>query len=189
MGVGAEQQMPDFVRGGKPEHGRCIRAGLRRQPMHAVHVDRRKLSFADRGVDERVAQLQLPVSRRDSGQADEAHRQLRAAKRRVTRFGIHHGFINSAEKPRHVDAGGGQDPGRRTQSNRLIRRRHDSVVVHAHLDARPRHFTLLRAGGRRRQSERQRHRDRVSHLATVRRARKCLNGLEVTRGETLVTSW
>ena len=184
--------MPDFVRGGKPEHRRCIRAGLCRQPMHAVHVDCCKLSFADRRIDERVAQLKLPAGRRDSGQADEPHRELRAAKRRVTRFWIHPGFINSAEQPGHVDAGGGQDPGRRTQSNRLIRRRHDSVVVHAHLDARPRNDDFLSnirsvirgrsrdTGGRRRQSERQCHSDCVSHLVTVRRARKCLNALEVT---------
>jgi len=48
--------------------------------------------------------------------------------------------------PGRVDAGGGQDPGRRTQSNRLIRRRHRPGVVHAHLDILRKRRSVLPGG-------------------------------------------
>ena len=50
------------------------------------------------------------------------------------------GRVVAAWQPGDIDAGGGQDPGRRTQSNRLFRRRHHPGVVHAHLHARTRHI-------------------------------------------------
>ena len=51
MRVGPEQKVPDFVRDGKPEHDRRIRAGLGCQPVHVVHVDGRQLSLADSRID------------------------------------------------------------------------------------------------------------------------------------------
>ena len=55
MRVGPEQKVPDFVRDGKPEHDRRIRAGLGGQPVHAVHVDSRQLSLADSRIHKRVS--------------------------------------------------------------------------------------------------------------------------------------
>ena len=54
--------------------------------------------------------------------------------------------VVAALEPGDVDAGGGQDPGRRTQSNRLIRRRHHPGVVHAHLNLLSRRRSVLPGG-------------------------------------------
>ena len=188
-----------------------IGAGLRREPVHAVDVHRRERPRGDPGIDKGITELKLSTSRRDTWQADQAKGQLRESQRAFAHLRIGWGGTLSAHQPCHVDAGGGQDPGRRTQSNRLIRRRHHPMVVHAHPDARPAfalelrrgdptHLGLLRnlrsvirrvksdTGVRGHESQHQCSRDCVSHHATVRSAGECLNALEVTRGETLVTS-
>ena len=141
--------MPDFVRDGESEEYRRVRAGLCRQPMHAIDVNGRELPFAGGCIHERVSELKPATRGGRPGQADQSNRQFRPdnrrfarprtalpAEARARRRGLRR--IVSAVQPHHVDTGGGQDPGRRTQSNRLIRRRHRPGVVHAHRDARPR---------------------------------------------------
>ena len=207
----SEKKMTYFMRDRESGYHRGIGAGLRREPVHAVDVHRRELPLGDPGIDKGITELKLSTSRRDTRQADQAKGQLRGFQRDFAHLRIGWGCTLSAHQPCHVDAGGGQDPGRRTQSNRLIRRRHHPTVVHAHLDARPAcalaprrgkptHLSLLRnlrtvfrrsksdTGVRADESKHQCSRDCVSHHATVRPAGECLNALEVTRGETLVTS-
>ena len=201
--------MTYFMRDRESAYHRRIGAGLRREPVHTVDVHRRELPLGDPGIDKGITELKLSTSRRDTRQADQAKGQLRGSQRDFAHPRIGCRCILSAQQPCHVDAGGGQDPGRRTQSNRLIRRRHHPMVVHAHLEARPAfalrrgkptRLSLLRnlravirrsksdTGVRGHESKHQCSRDCVSHHATVRPAGECLNALEVTRGETLVTS-
>jgi len=196
--VGPEQQVPHFVRHREAEQHRRVGASLRGQPLHAIDEHRRQPALVNRRVHQGVPELQLTARRRRSRQAHEPNGQLRGPGRRVARGRMRRGRVVAAPQPRDIDAGGGQDPGRRTQSNRLIRRRHHPGVVHAHLQARVRDDRfpgrLWRAVGGRLNGTRGRHRQSerhsrycVSHAATVRRGGKCLNALEVTRGETLVT--
>jgi len=122
--------MTNFVRHGKAEHRRAVGACLCRQPFDTVHEDRRQLSLAGARVYQGVSELKLPRSRRRARKPDKSNGEFRRLERRATgRRGVH-----TAVHPGDVDAGGGQDPGRCTQSNRLIRRRHHPGVVHAHLD-------------------------------------------------------
>jgi len=145
--------MTYLMRGRESGDYRRIGAGLRREPVHAVDVHCRELPLGDPRIDKGITELKLSTGRRDTRQADQAKGQLRGSQRALAHLRIGWGCILSAHQPGHVDAGGGHDPGRRTQSNRLIRRRHHPTVVHAHLDARsafalrrgkPTHLSLLR---------------------------------------------
>jgi len=169
---------------------------LRDHPLDAIDVDGRKRAAPGRHVEQRVAERQLSPSRRRSPKTDQAHGELVAGQPRRAGFRVRRSIAVPTYQPGNVDAGSGQDPGRCTQSNRLFRRRHDGGVVHAHLDARtPKSKAAIRVRRRWRNqigrrhgvdgdAEKPRHhecsRNRVSHHATVRPARKCLNAAEVT---------
>ena len=129
--------MADLVRGREAEHHRGVGVRLRGYPVHAIDVHRRQAARADTRVHERVPELQL-AARRRARQTHEADRELRGPGRRLARDRMGPGRVVAACQPGDVDAGGGQDPGRCTQSNRLFRRRHHPGVVHAHLEARGR---------------------------------------------------
>ena len=101
-----------------------------------------------------------------------------------------------------VDAGRGQNGGCRLQSSRLMGRRRGRDVVDPHLEARAltegARIPVCRRSrdrvGRRRCANDDEHthqhegcRDCSWHEATVRLARQCLNALEVTCGDMLVT--
>jgi hypothetical protein len=210
MCIGAEQQMPYFMGDRETCKGGGVGARIAGEPAHAVHKYRRKRPCANGCIDQRVSKLQLTPRRRDAWQLHEPHRQLTRRERRVARHltAIRSGV--SACEPGRADAGSGQDCGRRTQSDHLIRWRHDPCVVNAHLDMNPVFASLRRitvasdsssrrnrrsvvrrrvrdTQGDRHKRDRQCSRGCVSHDANVRRAAKCLNALKVTRGETLVT--
>ena len=121
--------MPYFVRHREAKQRRRIGPGLVRQPLHPVDEHRCERAFAGLGVDERISELQHPVRVRLRRQPRKADRDRRAHQRRLTSRG---GCVRPAQLPGSIDAGGGQDPGRGTQSNRLIRRRHLRHVVDAH---------------------------------------------------------
>ena len=136
--VGPEQQVPNLVRHREAEQHRGIGTGLRGQPLHPVDIHRRQAALANAGIHQGVPEPQLAARRRRSRLAHEADREHPTAGRRVARSCMGCGRVVAAGQPGDIDAGGGQDPGRRTQSNRLFRRRHHPGVVHAHLEARGR---------------------------------------------------
>lgn len=121
--------MTYFMRDRESKQRRAVRGRQTSEPLDAIHVDRRQRPLVDPCVYQGVSELQLPMLRRRSRQADEPDGEFCSAERCVARRGR---AVSSTRQPRDIDAGGGQDPGRRTQSNRLIRRRHHPVVVHAH---------------------------------------------------------
>jgi hypothetical protein len=137
--VGPEQEMPDLVRGREADHHRGVGARLRGHRVHAIDIHRRQTARANTRIHQGVPELQLAVRRR-ARQAHEADRELCGPGRRLACDRMSPGRVVAARQPGDVDAGGGQDPGRRTQSNRLFRRRHHPGVVHAHLHARTRHI-------------------------------------------------
>jgi hypothetical protein len=85
VGVGSEQQMPDFMRDGEPQHHRRIGPGLRREPVDAIDVHGRKLPLADSRIHERISELELAAGGRHTGQADEPDREFGAFERDVAR--------------------------------------------------------------------------------------------------------
>jgi len=142
-----EQQVPDLVRHGEAEQNHRVGACLRGQPLDPIDVHRCQPALAPTGVHQGVPELQLSARRRRSCQAYEANRQFRRPERYIAPAGMRRGRVVAARPPEDLDAGGGQDPGRRTQSNRLTRRRHHPCVVDAHLDARPRHVAVVLKAG------------------------------------------
>jgi hypothetical protein len=203
VGIGAEQQMPYFMGDRETCKDRSIGAGIAGQPADAVDIYRRKRPSADGCVDERVSELQFTAHRCDARQLHEPDRQLPRQERGVARHLTGTRSRVSACEPTRADAGSSQDCGRRTQSNRLIRCRHDSCVVNAHLDmnlasalrrrsndssdfsSRRNRRSAVRRRLRNTQGDRDKRyrqcsRGCVSHDANVRRAAKCLNALEVT---------
>ena len=126
--------MTYFVREREAEHRRRVGACLPREPFHAIHEDRRQLSLVRAGVYQGVSELKLSAGGGSPRQPHESNREFLRLERRVTGgapAACPEGR-RGAGRPCRVDAGGGQDPGRCTQSNRLIRRRHHPGVVHAH---------------------------------------------------------
>jgi len=121
--------MPYFVRDGESKHRGGIGPGLIGQPLHPIDEHRCERAGARLGVDEGVSELKHPVSIRLRRQARKADRDLRARQWRLTACGR---CVRRAHHPGSLDTGSGQDPGRRTQSNRLIRCRHLRHVVDAH---------------------------------------------------------
>lgn len=181
--------MPYLVRDREAKQGRAVRALVPRQPLHTVDEDRCQLALVRLRVYQGVSELEVSLRRWGGRKPREPHGKVCGAQRRVA--DRCHRLI-AAGQPCHIDAGGGQDPGRRTQSNRLIRRRHHSEVVHAHGQARTGNVRFLRncrsvlrcslrhTWGRHHGRENQCEGDGVRHDATVRRAGECLNALEVT---------
>ena len=138
MRVGAEEQVTYFMRDGKAEHHRRVGARLPGQPFHAIHENRRQLSLVRAGVYQGVSELKLSLGGRSCRQPDQSNGEFPSLERGVAgpafaALRLRRGRL-STPQPCNVDAGGGQDPGRCTQSNRLIRRRHHPGVVHAHLN-------------------------------------------------------
>ena len=127
MCVGAEEQMTYFVRDRKSKQRRGIGSGLFCQPLHAIDEHGRQLALAGLSVDEGVSELKQPVCARLCRKSREADRHLGWGQWRFASSGR---AARPAEHPGSIDAGGSQDPGRRTQSNRLICRRHHRHVVH-----------------------------------------------------------
>jgi hypothetical protein len=189
MCVGAEKQMTYFVRDRKSKQRRRIGSGLSCQPLHAIDEHRRQFAFAGLRVDQGVSELKQPVPARLTGQSCEADRHLGCGQWRFASSGR---AARPAEHPGSIDAGGSQDPGRRTQSDRLIYRRHHRHVVHTRRQLGRTLGSAFRRGvydtcTRHCQRDNQCKESGVPHLANVRRGAGCLNALEVTRGETLVT--
>ena len=188
--------MPYFVRDGETDKRRHVGPCLIREPGHAIRVNRRKRPGASRRVDEGVAELQLAVGGRSRWKPHEPHRELRRVERCLAHACRRVGCDVAAGEPARADAGSGQDRGCCTQSNRLFRCRHDCRVVDAHLNVGVSSRRKIRRAVRCRprdtaqaghQRDRPCNRDCVSHEPTVRRLARCLNALEVTGGETLVT--
>ena len=188
--------MPYFVRHRQADERGHVGFCLLREPGHAIHVNRGKGSGTGRGVNQRVTELQLPAGRRRPWKPYEPYRELGAVERRIAHIRRRLGRHVATGQPARADAGSGQDRGCCTQSNRLIRCRHDCRVVHAHLNVGVGSPRDVRSAIRCRprdtdrdghQPDRPRNRECVSHEPTVRRLGKCLNALKVTGGETLVT--
>ena len=135
------------------------------------------------------------MDRRGPWKLHEPHRQFRRVEWCIAHRGTRIGCHIAAGEPARADADSGQDRGCRTQSNRLIRCRHDCRVVHAHLNVDVSLRRKIRTAIRRRLRQTRRAGEQrdcpcnecVAHEATVRRLVRCLNALEVTGGETLVT--
>jgi hypothetical protein len=120
--------MPYLVRDRESQHVRGVRPCLPSQPLDPINEHRRQRALARLGVDQGVSKLKRPVRSRFRRESHEPHGHLERCQRRVTTRGP----PGRAEHPGRIDAGGSQNPGRRTQSDRLVRRRHHRHVVHTH---------------------------------------------------------
>lgn len=127
--VGAEEQMPYLVRDRQSKHRRRIGPSRPREPLHAIDEYGRQPAFAGLRVDQGVAELKQPVCVRGGWQSCQPDRHFAARQRP---FASVCGGARPADDPGSIDAGDGQDPSRRTQSSRLIRRRHHRHVVDTH---------------------------------------------------------
>ena len=129
--VGAEKQMADFVRHRQPNQRRAVGACFARQPLHAIHVDRRQCAVVRMRVHQGISELQLTVSGQRRGQADEPYRQL-GWRQWLVACGANN--LADARQPFDIDAGGGQHAGCCTQSSGLVYRRHFRGVIETYAE-------------------------------------------------------
>ena len=146
MHIGSKQQMPYFMRHGETDERRRVGIRLLCKPPDTIREHGRKFPFADRRVNERVPELQVAVDRWPRRQLHEPHGQLRCAELCVAPHLIVGRSRITAGEPACINAGGGQDRGRNTLSDHLVRRGHDSRVVQAHLQMPPAFPAGIRSG-------------------------------------------